>query len=136
MAKCWRCGRGKTITMTTTGTHMLPCPTCGGLGIRPWHRKTRGTRLQICSLLKWKRWRQQNFPPTVYHGRVQSDLAARLLAAPIIVRASGPRLDHYSPGGDQSGPGGFQKEAVQHTFIVPAPTMSSALRSTENERTL
>jgi hypothetical protein len=30
MAKCWRCGGAKTITMTTTGTHMLPCPTCGG----------------------------------------------------------------------------------------------------------
>jgi hypothetical protein len=32
MAKCWRCGGGKTITMTTTGTHVLPCPTCGGSG--------------------------------------------------------------------------------------------------------
>ena len=35
MAKCWRCGGGKTITMTTTGTHMLPCPTCGGSGDSP-----------------------------------------------------------------------------------------------------
>jgi len=32
MAKCWRCGGGKTITMTTTGTHQLPCPTCNGTG--------------------------------------------------------------------------------------------------------
>jgi hypothetical protein len=32
MAKCWRCGGGKTITHTTTGTHVLPCPTCGGSG--------------------------------------------------------------------------------------------------------
>jgi len=32
MAKCWRCGGGKTITMTTTGTYVLPCPTCGGSG--------------------------------------------------------------------------------------------------------
>jgi len=32
MTKCWRCGGGKTITMTTTGTHALPCPTCGGCG--------------------------------------------------------------------------------------------------------
>ena len=32
MTKCWRCGGGKTITMTTTGTHALPCPTCGGSG--------------------------------------------------------------------------------------------------------
>ena len=35
MAKCWRCGGGKTITMTTTGTHVLPCPTCGGSGETP-----------------------------------------------------------------------------------------------------
>ena len=35
MAKCWRCGGGKTITMTTTGTHVLPCPTCGGTGETP-----------------------------------------------------------------------------------------------------
>ena len=32
MAKCWRCGGGKTITHTTTGTHVLPCPTCAGSG--------------------------------------------------------------------------------------------------------
>jgi hypothetical protein len=32
MTKCWRCGGGKTITMTTTGSHALPCPTCGGSG--------------------------------------------------------------------------------------------------------
>ena len=32
MAKCWRCGGGKTITVTTTGTHVLPCPTCAGSG--------------------------------------------------------------------------------------------------------
>jgi len=32
MAKCWRCGGGKTITVTTTGTHALPCPTCDGTG--------------------------------------------------------------------------------------------------------
>jgi hypothetical protein len=32
MAKCWRCGGGKTITRTTTGTHVLPCPTCDGSG--------------------------------------------------------------------------------------------------------
>jgi hypothetical protein len=32
MVKCWRCGGGKTISMTTTGTHVLPCPTCGGSG--------------------------------------------------------------------------------------------------------
>jgi hypothetical protein len=32
MAKCWRCGGGKTIAMTTTGNHVLPCPTCGGSG--------------------------------------------------------------------------------------------------------
>jgi hypothetical protein len=32
MAKCWRCGGGKTISHTTTGTHVLPCPTCGGAG--------------------------------------------------------------------------------------------------------
>lgn len=30
MAKCWRCGGGKTISVTTTGMHALPCPTCGG----------------------------------------------------------------------------------------------------------
>jgi hypothetical protein len=35
MTKCWRCGGGKTITMTTTGTHVLPCPTCGGSGELP-----------------------------------------------------------------------------------------------------
>ena len=35
MAKCWRCGGGKTIPMTTTGTHVLPCPTCGGSGESP-----------------------------------------------------------------------------------------------------
>jgi hypothetical protein len=35
MAKCWRCGGGKTITLTTTGTHVLPCPTCGGSGEWP-----------------------------------------------------------------------------------------------------
>ena len=35
MAKCWQCGGGKTITMTTTGTHVLPCPTCGGSGETP-----------------------------------------------------------------------------------------------------
>ena len=32
MTKCWRCGGGKTISMTTTGIHVLPCPTCGGSG--------------------------------------------------------------------------------------------------------
>jgi hypothetical protein len=32
MAKCWRCGGGKTVTHTTTGTHVLPCPTCAGSG--------------------------------------------------------------------------------------------------------
>jgi Zn finger protein HypA/HybF involved in hydrogenase expression len=32
MTKCWRCGGGKTISMTTTGTHALPCPTCAGTG--------------------------------------------------------------------------------------------------------
>lgn len=32
MAKCWRCGGGKTISMVTTGTHVLTCPTCGGSG--------------------------------------------------------------------------------------------------------
>lgn len=32
MDKCWRCGGGKTISMTTTGTHQLPCPTCNGSG--------------------------------------------------------------------------------------------------------
>ena len=36
MAKCWRCGGGKTITMTTTGTRVLPCPTCGGTGETPF----------------------------------------------------------------------------------------------------
>lgn len=35
MPKCWRCGGGKTITLTTTGTHVLPCPTCGGSGESP-----------------------------------------------------------------------------------------------------
>jgi hypothetical protein len=35
MAKCWRCGGGKTISVTTTGTHVLPCPTCGGSGESP-----------------------------------------------------------------------------------------------------
>ena len=35
MAKCWRCGGGKTITLTTTGTHVLSCPTCGGSGELP-----------------------------------------------------------------------------------------------------
>lgn len=35
MAKCWRCGGGKTITMTTTGTHVLSCPACGGSGESP-----------------------------------------------------------------------------------------------------
>ena len=35
-----------------------------GLGNRPQHRKTRGRMTEICSILKWKRWRQQNFPPT------------------------------------------------------------------------
>jgi len=32
MTKCWRCGGGKTISTTTTGTHALPCPTCAGSG--------------------------------------------------------------------------------------------------------
>ncbi len=32
MARCWRCGGGKTISVTTTGTHVLPCPTCDGTG--------------------------------------------------------------------------------------------------------
>jgi hypothetical protein len=32
MKQCWRCGGSKTITLTTTGTHVLPCPTCGGSG--------------------------------------------------------------------------------------------------------
>jgi hypothetical protein len=32
MARCWRCGGGKTISVTTTGTHVLPCPTCNGSG--------------------------------------------------------------------------------------------------------
>ena len=32
MTKCWRCGGGKTISLTTTGTQSLPCPTCGGSG--------------------------------------------------------------------------------------------------------
>jgi hypothetical protein len=35
MAKCWRCGGGKTISVTTTGTHVQPCPTCGGSGELP-----------------------------------------------------------------------------------------------------
>jgi hypothetical protein len=35
MAKCWRCGGGKTISVTTTGTHVLPCPTCSGSGELP-----------------------------------------------------------------------------------------------------
>jgi len=35
MIRCWRCGGGKTITVTTTGTHVLPCPTCGGSGELP-----------------------------------------------------------------------------------------------------
>jgi hypothetical protein len=35
MAKCRRCGGGKTITLTTTGTHVLPCPACGGSGESP-----------------------------------------------------------------------------------------------------
>ncbi len=35
MPTCWRCGGGKTITVTTTGTHVLPCPTCGGSGQLP-----------------------------------------------------------------------------------------------------
>jgi len=39
MAKCWRCGGGKTISMTTTGTHVLPCPTCDGSGESPLARK-------------------------------------------------------------------------------------------------
>jgi hypothetical protein len=33
MSKCWRCGGGKTVTHTTTGTHVLPCPTCAGTGV-------------------------------------------------------------------------------------------------------
>jgi hypothetical protein len=32
MSKCWRCGGGKTITTTTTGSHALPCPACSGSG--------------------------------------------------------------------------------------------------------
>ena len=39
MAKCWRCGGGKTISVTTTGTHALPCPTCGGSGESPLARE-------------------------------------------------------------------------------------------------
>jgi hypothetical protein len=39
MAKCWRCGGGKTISVTTTGTHVLPCPTCGGSGESPLARE-------------------------------------------------------------------------------------------------
>ena len=38
MAKCWRCGGGKTISVTTTGIHVLPCPTCGGSGESPLAR--------------------------------------------------------------------------------------------------
>jgi hypothetical protein len=32
MTTCWRCGGGKTITLTTTGSHVLTCPSCGGSG--------------------------------------------------------------------------------------------------------
>jgi hypothetical protein len=35
MPTCWRCGGGKTIAVTTTGTHVLTCPTCGGSGQLP-----------------------------------------------------------------------------------------------------
>ena len=35
MAKCWRCGGGKTITMTTTGTHVLPFVQLVGSGESP-----------------------------------------------------------------------------------------------------
>src|SRR5438105_4597015 len=48
VAKCWRCGGGKTITVTTTGTHVLPCPTCGGLGESP--RARGGERNEAAAL--------------------------------------------------------------------------------------
>jgi hypothetical protein len=47
MAKCWRCGGGKTITMTTTGTHVLPCPTCGGSGELPSAQQDEGKKVSV-----------------------------------------------------------------------------------------
>jgi hypothetical protein len=41
MATCWRCGGGKTITVTTTGTHVFPCPTCGATGHLPLEEEKR-----------------------------------------------------------------------------------------------
>jgi hypothetical protein len=49
MVKCWRCGGGKTITMTTTGTHVLPCPTCGGSGELP--SAPEGEKKKVADLL-------------------------------------------------------------------------------------
>jgi hypothetical protein len=47
MAKCWRCGGGKTITMTTTATHVLPCPTCGGSGELPSAQQDEGKKVSV-----------------------------------------------------------------------------------------
>jgi hypothetical protein len=45
MGKCWRCGGGKTITMTTTGSHVLSCPSCGGSGESPPTREDDRTKV-------------------------------------------------------------------------------------------
>ncbi len=45
MSKCWRCGGGKTISVTTTGTHVLPCPACGGSGESPLAREGEGHKI-------------------------------------------------------------------------------------------
>jgi hypothetical protein len=47
MAKCWRCGGGKAITMTTTGTHVLACPTCGGSGELPSAQPDEGKEVPV-----------------------------------------------------------------------------------------
>jgi len=48
MAKCWRCGGGKTISVTTTGTHVLTCPTCGGSGELPQAREVEKNKAAYC----------------------------------------------------------------------------------------
>src|SRR5581483_7484600 len=49
MAKCSRCGGGKTITVTTTGGHTLPCPRCGASGESNSRREDRNPAFILTS---------------------------------------------------------------------------------------
>jgi hypothetical protein len=54
MAKCWRCAGGKTISVTTTGTHSLPCPTCGGSGESPLAREDERNKVAFFQHPEWE----------------------------------------------------------------------------------